>query len=606
MSKQINYNSRNFGEVRSELVNFIKQFYPDILTDFNDSSVGMMLLELNAAVGDMLSHNTDRMFHETQIDFAQERRSLLSLARTFGLKVPGKRPSVTIVDWSVTVPVLGDTFDVRYAPIIRRGSQAIGAGKVFEVLDDIDFSSPFSIIGLPNRLIIPNIDSNGTIQNYTLTKREIAVNGSTKIFKRVISSSDSVPFFEMILPDDNVLSVENIITLPGANFNRNPDISDFLDFNKRWYEMDSLADNKIFVEDNTRTSDRNGIRPGKWVKVSRRFVKEFTDRGFCKITFGSGMNDVTTIDDFIDSCGAVTRIGDFINNIALGEIPRPNTTMFIRYRVGGGATSNIGPNILRSLGFVDVSVQGPDSNINTIVSNSVRVNNPIPALGGAEEPSIVHLRNLIKYNFAAQNRCVTIKDYQSRITLMSGRFGAPFRVGVAEDQNKISVSIIGLDENGKLTNTSNNTLKTNIAEYLSDFRMINDFIEIKDGRVINLSFEIDLFIDKQYSRSEIINGVIGSVISFFDIQNRDMGENIYLGQLIENINNVGGVLNVVDIRTFNKIGDGKYSLNEISQPYLNDTTREIDLLGEFTLFAEPNSMFEIKFPEKDIKIRVKG
>lgn len=181
----INYTSRNFAEIRSDLVNMVKQYYPDIFGDFNDASVGMMLLELNAAVGDMLSTNTDRMFQETQIDFAKEKKSVLSMARTFGLKIPGKRPSVTLVDFSVTVPVLGDSFDISYAPIIRTGSQVNGAGKVFEVNNDIDFSNPFNINGIPNRLIIPNVDSNGNLSNYTLTKREIVSNGTSKIFKRV-------------------------------------------------------------------------------------------------------------------------------------------------------------------------------------------------------------------------------------------------------------------------------------------------------------------------------------------------------------------------------------------------------------------------------------
>ena len=136
MAKKIDYNARNFSEVRGQLIEFIKQYYPDTFSDFNDASVGMMLLELNDAVGDMLSFNTDRMFNETQINYAQERSSVLELARTFGLNVPGKRPSITLVDWTVTnIPVKGDTFDESYAPRIIKGSQATGAGKVFELLE---------------------------------------------------------------------------------------------------------------------------------------------------------------------------------------------------------------------------------------------------------------------------------------------------------------------------------------------------------------------------------------------------------------------------------------------------------------------------------------
>ena len=147
----IQYTSRNFADIRTDLINMVRQYYPDIFNDFNDASVGMMILELNAAVGDMLSFNTDRMFQETQIDYAQERKSVLSMARTFGLNIPGKRPSVTIVDFSVTVPVLGDTFDISYAPLIRTGSQVSGAGKIFETNQDIDISSPFTDGGIPNR-----------------------------------------------------------------------------------------------------------------------------------------------------------------------------------------------------------------------------------------------------------------------------------------------------------------------------------------------------------------------------------------------------------------------------------------------------------------------
>jgi hypothetical protein len=150
MAQIVNYTSRNFADIRTDLVNMVRQYYPDIFNDFNDASVGMMLLELNAAVGDMLSFNTDRMFQETQIDYAQERSSILSMARTFGLKIPGKRPSVTIVDFSVTIPVQGDTFDASYTPIIEAGAQVNGAGKVFETIYDIDFSSPFSVGGIPN------------------------------------------------------------------------------------------------------------------------------------------------------------------------------------------------------------------------------------------------------------------------------------------------------------------------------------------------------------------------------------------------------------------------------------------------------------------------
>jgi hypothetical protein len=604
MAQRVNYTSRNFADIRADLVNMVRQYYPDIFNDFNDASVGMMLLELNAAVGDMLSFNTDRMFQETQIDYAQERSSILSMARTFGLKIPGKRPSVTIVDFSVTIPVLGDTFDVSYAPIIEAGAQVNGAGKVFETVYDIDFSSPFSVGGVPNRLIIPNFNSNGTLVNYTLTKREFVINGYTKVFKRIITTADVRPFLEVTLPDDNVLSIDSVITLDGTNYVSEPTADDFLNLDYRWFEVDALAEDKVFVEDLNSVSDNLSIRPGKYIKVNKRFITEFTDLGFLKMIFGGGTQDTSSLCDFDVNANLVNQIGDFINNLSLGITHSPNTTLFVKYRVGGGADTNLGQGVINTVGLMNMYVNGADNAQNNAVKTSLVVNNPLPALGGRDEPSVEEIRNLVRYNFSAQNRAVTIKDYQSRIALMPSKFGVPFRTGVFEEQNKIKVYIMGLDSDGKLNNSSTSTLKENIATYLSDYRMLNDYVEITNGRIVNLSFQIDLFIDKKYPQSQIISQVVNAVNNYMSINNFDMGENVYLSNLLETINNVGGVLNVIDLRVYNNVG-GKYSVNEISQPYIDDATREIDITDNYTLFGEPTTMFEIKYPATDIVVRVK-
>ena len=601
----INYGARNFADIRSELISMVRQYYPSIFNDFNDSSVGMMLLELNAAVGDMLSFNTDRMFQETQIDYAKERKSVLSMARTFGLKIPGKRPSVTIVDFSVTVPPFGDTFDVSYAPIIRAGAQVTGNGKVFETSFDIDFSSPFTIGGVPNRLIIPNFNSNGVLVNYTLVKREMVVNGVTKIFKRAIFSNDVKPFFEIILPENNVLSIDSIISLQGTNYTSNPTFDAFLNQENRWYEMDSLAESEVFIQDNLRTTDNAGVRPAKWITTNKKFIREYTDLGFTKIIFGGGTIDTSSLSDFGSNPSLVNQIGDFINNMSLGETPTANTTMFIKYRVGGGADTNLGTGVLTNVGLVNIVVNGPNNTINNAVKTSLTVNNPFPALGGRDEPSVDEIRNMVRYNFASQNRAVTIKDYQVRLSMMPSQFGAPFRSGVMEEQNKIKIYILGLDENGRLSNASTSTLIDNISTYLADYRMLNDYVQVSNGRIINLSFEADLYIDRNAPQSQIVSQVITAIQDYMDINKYDMGQNIYMSGLIENINNVGGVLNVIDLRVYNKVG-GNYSTNQISQPYIDNTTRQIDLFNTYTLFGEPQTMFEIKFPDQDIRVRVRS
>ena len=206
-NKKISYTTRDFQSIRTELINFTRTYYPELIDNFNDAGVFSVLLDLNAAVTDNLQFNIDRSIQETVLQYAQQRSSIFNIARTYGLKVPGQRPSVALVDFSITVPAYGDKEDLRYCGILRRGSQVSGAGQIFETVYDIDFSSPIGAEGFPNRLKIPNFDSNNNLINYTLVKREIVLNGFTKIFKRTITSSDVKPFLEIVLPDTNVLSI---------------------------------------------------------------------------------------------------------------------------------------------------------------------------------------------------------------------------------------------------------------------------------------------------------------------------------------------------------------------------------------------------------------
>lgn len=601
--KKINYLARNFADVRSELFTFIKKYYPEIFSDFSDSSVGTMLIELNAAVADMLSYHTDRMYNETQIEYAQERKSLLSMARTMGIKIPGQRPSVTLVDFQVTVPVFGDSYDIRYTPTLRSNAQVLGGGQVFENLDDIDFNSPFTVGGIPNRTIVPNFNGNGDLVDYTITKRELVVNGKTTYFSKSISPSDVKPFLQIVLPQTNILSVDNIITLENPT-NGIPDLDVFNNPNFRWYQVDSLAEDKVFVDDNSRVSDNKSITPAKWKNITKRFITEYTDTGYCKITFGSGTGNETS--PIID---IANNYGNLINTTALGEIPKQGNTLYVKYRVGGGTGSNIGPGAINSLGNFSLVVDGPNSTVNSRVSRTLRVSNPIPAVGGSNSPSLEEIRNLVKYNFASQNRASTIKDYVAQVLRMPGKYGLPFRWSVEEESNKIVITTIGLNSENKLTNISSSTLKQNLSTWLSDYRMINDYVEITDGKVINLGLDLDLFVDKSFNQSEVVNNVIRSVIEYFDVKKWSMGQDIYVSNLVETINNVGGVLNLVNFQVSNKVG-GEYSNNRTNQTTISFDDQSIPAvygldMSDYTIFGQNNGMFEIKFPNRDISVRVK-
>tara|TARA_R110000803_G_scaffold47825_8_gene99637 strand:- start:2026 stop:3834 length:1809 start_codon:yes stop_codon:yes gene_type:complete len=602
MGKGINYNSRNFVEVKTELINFVKQYYSHLFSDFNDGSVGVMLLELNAAVADMLSFNTDRMFQETQLEYAQERTSLLGIARTMGLNVPGVRPSICLVDFRVTVPPKGDTFDQSYCPTLRYGSQVNGGGQTFEVDDDIDFSSPLSTGGIPNRLVRPVTDNNGIIVAYDITKRELVVNGKTKILRRNIRPQDLKPFMSIVLPDTNVVSVEHIKVVDGLGATQ-PTLSQFLSFEDSFYEVDSLAEGQIFLSDTFRDSDNSSITPGKWVNIDKKFIKEYTEKGFCKVIFGSGTSNASPINDFISN-GFKNKAQVMINNKSLGEMPKVDSTMYIRYRTGGGQSSNVGPNVLTSLGLVELVNTGSNGGIVEKVNGTLLANNPIAAIGGVDSPSIEELRHLIKYNFAGQNRAVTIRDYLVLLTKMNSKFGVPFRVGIGEVQNKIEISMLGLDSKSRLTSKSTEALKENMSRYLSNYRMINDYVVISDGEIINLGVNIYVYVDPNFNKSMVSAEIIKITSEYLDIKGQEMGQNIYLSDLSREISSIDGVLNVVELKIFNKVG-GQYALGEVGQPYIDENSREIKISDSLTLFGRFNTMFEVRYPERDIKVIVK-
>lgn len=603
MAKKISYTTRDFAGLRQELVNLTRQYYPDLIRNTNDASIYSVLLDLNAAVADNLHFHIDRVWQETMLDFAQQRQSLFHIAKTYGIRIPGNRPSVALCDFTIKVPVRGDKEDERYLGIISAGAQLSGGGQIFETVEDIDFSNPFNSRGEPNRLKIPNFDANNRLISYSIVKREAVVNGLTRIYRRVITEIDQKPFLKLYLPEQNVLGVTSIIHKEGTNIVANPSDSEFLSSPNKWYEVKSLIQDKIFIPDPTTASDRENFVAGTYVPVTNKFITEYTPEGYFSLTFGSGnVNPLDNLDNYNQGTLRVS-LGTYLNNLSLGAVPGPNTTIFVKYRVGGGADTNLGVDVITNVDNVDFVINGPNSSINTQVEQSLTVTNVTPAVGGADQPTIEEIRNLIGYNFAAQNRAVTLNDYKVLIETMPSTFGAPAKVNVMEEDNKIKIKLLSYDENGNLIDTVSNTLKNNIVTYLSEYRMVNDFLEIESAEVIDLSLEIDLIIDKNGNQTEIIRTCIEDIIDYFTVDKRKMGDPLFVGDLNRIVNDVNGVVNVVDVRVFNMIG-GEYSTAQVSQSYVDDTTKEIQQ-SDMTIFMKSNQIYQVRFPEKDIKIRVK-
>jgi hypothetical protein len=561
------------------------------------------MLDLNAAVTDNLNYQIDRSIQETVLQFAQQKNSVYNIARTYGLKIPGQRPSVALIDFSITVPAFGDREDLRYCGILRRGSQVNGAGQPFETVYDIDFASPINAEGSPNRVKIPNFDSSGKLTNYTIVKREVVVNGITKVYKRVITPNDVKPYLELFLPEKNILGISSVLLKQGTQYSTIPNPQDFLSIGPdRWFEVDALVQDRVFVEDPTKVSDQPGIKVGRYITTSNKFISEYTPEGFCKMTFGGGnISAEEQLREFARD-GKGFDLSRYTNNYSMGAALTPNTTLFVQYRIGGGLASNLGINTINQIGTVSFSVNGPSDSVNRSVINSLQCNNVTAAIGGANLPTTEDVRNMVSFNFAAQNRAVTVNDYNSIIRTMPSQYGAPAKVAITEENNKIRIKMLSYDTSGSLSNVVSNTLKQNVANYLSNYRMINDYISVEAAETIDLSVTVDVVLDNSQNQGAIVAKTIEIVSNFFNPLVRDLGQNVNISELRRLIQSENGIVSVSDVAFFNQVG-GQYSSSQTSMPYSNPVTRQIQPTAD-TIFATPTQIYQIRYPNKDINIRV--
>jgi len=565
-----------------------------------DNSVGSVFIDILAGTAEANYFNLDRVFQETQLENAQLKKSLFNIAKNLGVKLPNKKPSITLINISVNVPAQNDSYNESYLPVVKAGTQFTNGNVIFELLEDVDFSLDISNQGIPNRTIIPNLNNFNEVVTYTITKQEIVYNGSTKISRRFVTTNETKPFYQIILPDDDIIDITSIVVKTG-NISELPTDDEFNDQDLQFFQVDYLAETEIFIETSPLISE-NGVRKGNWKKVKKKFIKEFNEDGFCRLTFGGGNSSSNVFNNTLENVDNFSKIESYLYNTTLGEKILANSTIFIKYRVGGGLNTNLGPNTVNVINNRNITVNGPSATINQAVLNSIICNNPIPALGGKDALTIDELRNMISYNYSSQNRAVTLEDYYAILFRMPGKYGVPFKFSTSLRSNKIIYNILGIDSEGRLNNTSTDLLKQNISEFLTAYRMVNDYIEVEDGQIYNLEYKINVLIEKTTTNDfDIIARVINEVLNFHSAYKAKIGENVYIGRLIEAINNVPNIININSIRAFNKVA-GLYSSNQMNISFLDNTTKEIDL-KDGTLYNSYDGIFEIKY-NTDIKITV--
>jgi len=665
MQNHINYLSRDFDSVRADIVAYARQNYSQLSDSFgDDTSISSFLVDVLADCVDSLNYHIDRTFQDTQISSTNSREALMNIARANGLKVPGPKAGMCEVRFSCVLPAgyNGDISQPNWSmsPVIQRNC-VVGTGNLSYTIDDnVDFREQFNKDSFSNRTYAARRNANNEITGYTVTKSVVATAGQRRVYKKVLGANDVYPFMEVMLPDSDVMNVDSIIFKSSSNLTNTPEISEYyVDAEQyrfkdaavttyRYFEVDSLSDQwrwgpeidkvsqgviedrynpEAYTDYTVSGTPFTRVYKGEWKPVRQKFITEFTDNGYLKVVFGPGIDYDSAPDDVTNY--AASRMCDVINNDMLGVLPKIGWTMYVLYNVGGGVDTNVAKGAINTIKTMQVDFPGisvDDSPRKSDILKTISVTNSTPSVTGKDAPTAEELKYIIKYNNGAQDRCVTVKDYELRLMMMPPRYGAPFRCSGIEENNKIVLSVLGLNSDGLLTKSIPNVLSDNIERWLSHYKTIGDYIEVKSGKIYNLGFLVDAFIDKAYNAADVIASIISTIKDFFDVNKHSMGEDIFVGNVYKDISLLDGVIGLIDLRIY-KINGGGYSTDECPLPSMEDTrsaacgafeddyvfnveggaqARRIDIDAvDSVLLADSNAMYEIRNPNVDIKVRVK-
>ena len=598
--RDIKYINKDFGDFRSQLVEYAKNYFPDSYNDFSPSSPGMMFIEMAAYVGDVLSFYQDTQLQETYIQHAKNPANLYNLAYMMGYRPKITTPSEVDVEVSQIVGALNGKPNWSQALQIPGNTKlrATSAGQVnFFIEKPIDFT--FSSSYDDTTIGAETVDVNFNPVTFKLTKKAKAISGEVRTVTEVITSVEK--FKTITIDDSNIIGILSI--QEGAN-------------GPIWYEVPFLGQDTVFI-DNTHNNPDKQVVPYSLTlqRVPRRFVTRFTSTGQLQVQFGAGItgqdDSVLTPDPTnvgLGSIQGVSRVdyafdpSNFLSTKSYGLAPS-NTTLTIKYLVGGGVSSNIPANTLNTLvGFGTTGFTDP--------TNSLTFNNPEAASGGRDGDTIDELRENSLRAFNEQGRVVTLQDYTVRALSMSSKYGSIAKVYATQDQltnpnnrtdsiidsNPLSLSLYTLayDNNKNLTPTTD-TLRKNLKTYLSEYMILSDAINIKDAFIVNIGVNFDIIVRPNFSGRDVLIACTNRLKDYFDITKWNINQPINLSSIYTLLDQEKGVQTVQKVEIVNNVG-GIYS--QYAYDIVGSTRSNI------VYPSYDPCIFEVKYPDIDIKGRI--
>jgi len=629
-SKEIRYLGRDFNDFRNNLINFAKVYFPTVYKNFNESSVGMMFIEMAAYVGDTLSYYIDSSLKESLLLYAEEEQNIYALAQTLGYTPALIVPATTQLDIYHIVPAVGSgtsvTPDWSYALIVNAGMQVASktdSNVIFRTLEDVNFANSSSSDPTKENYTNATVwetDDSGNPTFFVLKKTTQVAAGEIKTVG--FSFSSPTRFEKKVISDTDVVQI-----LDATDSDANT-----------WYHVPYLAQDTIFTDlRNVAAYDKdlaqyNDTAPYllKLKKSARRFTSRIRGDKKTEIQFGAGISDnpdqllipnptnigstlfgsVTFTDTPIDPA-------NFLHTKTYGQAPT-DTTITVRYVVGGGLSSNVNQDELTQIKDVTFTIDDDDLNAATLaqVKNSIACNNSEAATGGRDGESVEEVRMNALANFPTQLRAVTKEDYITRAYSMPARYGRVAKAYIMQDDQlsqspdckdlvgnntripnplALNLYLLGYDKNGKLTPLSC-AIKENLKVYLGQYRILTDAINIKNGFIVNVAVKFSIIAFKNYNKKEVLLRCIERIKGFFKTDNWQFNQPIILADIQTELFKVEGVQAVVNTEVENRwLTANGYSGNIYN---IQEATKD----GIVYPSLDP-CIFELKYPNKDIEGR---
>jgi hypothetical protein len=658
-NRTLNYLGKDFDSFKKNLIDYTKTYFPNVYSDFNEASPGMVFIEQAAALGDVLAFYQDTQLKESMLAHATERKNVLALAQSMGYKPKVTSPAITTISIYQLVPAKGAPNyepDSSYYLKIKDGMEiasSTNSSITFITTSGVDFANETD-----REIDVYERDANGVPLQYLITKKAKAISGREVETTLSFGAYEEYPITS--LDDTNIIQITNVTSINGT----------------KWYEVPYLGQETVFVEQpNTEANggDLNNSVSVPYIlevqKVPYRFSTKVNSDNTISLQFGSG--DVSVSDEQIlpnpknvglGLANSISRLNqgidpsNFLKTNTFGIVPT-NTSLIVKYLVGGGVASNVNQGDLVSIRKIEfeedlLSFSTDEArNLYNTIKGTIAVENLESAVGGRGPESIEEIRQNALAMFGSQNRAVTKQDYMVRALSMSERYGSVAKVYVSPDgevdnnspssilaspnniaefvgvveglqgktkseiqtelvkylsQKKTAIAevnnpfainmyVLGYDVNKKLTQL-NQAIKQNLKTYLGEYRMMTDAVNLIDGFIVNIGVDFEVICYSNYNKREVVTNCLSQIQEYFNIDNWTFNKPINISEIELILANVDGVMSVPSVKISNLCGgDGNYSPNRYN---IDEATQ-----GKMVYPSLDPCIFEVKYPNKDIKGR---